>query len=153
MTITDNIERDIAISDQTGSLTPVLQVLSTIRRMYLASGSFHDVCGELIRVVQDHSLQSPLYVSNVLFGECFTTSQSSTFTVVLPHTSFCTAFGTAKVYAAKKITSSFATSSNRSHASFSAMFAFHILLRVWISMIIQEMKIAEKKSKSTKSLM
>ena len=34
---------------------------------------------------------------------------------------------------------------------FSSKFAFRILLCVWISMIIQEMKIAKKTSKSTKN--
>ena len=56
----------------------------------VSGGSFQDVCGELIGVVQDHPVQSPLFIPN------------------------------------------------------------HRLGVFWISMIIQEMKIVDKKSKSTK---
>ena len=48
--ITDDIERDINIANRSGSLTPLLQVLVTLR--YYASGSFQDVCGELIGIDQ-----------------------------------------------------------------------------------------------------
>ena len=48
--ITDDIERDINIASRSGSLSPLLQVLVTLR--YYASGSFLDVCGELIGIDQ-----------------------------------------------------------------------------------------------------
>ena len=48
--ITDDIERDINIANRSGSLTPLLQVLVTLR--YYASSSFQDVCGELIGIDQ-----------------------------------------------------------------------------------------------------
>ena len=48
--ITDDIERYINIANRSGSLSPLLQVLATLR--YHASGSFLDVCGELIGIDQ-----------------------------------------------------------------------------------------------------
>ena len=48
--ITDDIERDINIASRSGSLSPLLQVLVTLR--YYASGSFLDVCGELLGIDQ-----------------------------------------------------------------------------------------------------
>ena len=50
VTTTDIIERDITASNRTGSLTPLLQVLVTLR--YFDSGAFQDICGELIGVNQ-----------------------------------------------------------------------------------------------------
>ncbi|KAI0230394.1 hypothetical protein LSAT2_019259 [Lamellibrachia satsuma] len=46
----DDIERDINIANRSGSLTPLLQVIVTLR--YYASGSFQDVCSELIGIDQ-----------------------------------------------------------------------------------------------------
>ena len=50
LSITDDIEGDADIAHRTGSLSPLLQVLVTLR--YYASGSFQDVCGELIGIDQ-----------------------------------------------------------------------------------------------------
>ena len=48
--ITGDIEGDIDIAHRAGSLSPLLQVLVTLR--YHAGGSFQNVCGELIEVDQ-----------------------------------------------------------------------------------------------------
>ena len=51
-------------SDQFLKLTQLLQVLVT-RRYFAGGGSFQDVCGELIGVVQDRPLRS---ISSLLWG-------------------------------------------------------------------------------------
>lgn len=48
--LTNLIERDITMTNRKGTLTPLLQVLVTLR--YYASSSFQDVCGELIGIDQ-----------------------------------------------------------------------------------------------------
>ena len=48
-------------------LIPLLQVL-VARRYFANSGSFRDVCGELIGVVQDRPVQGPPFISNRLWG-------------------------------------------------------------------------------------
>ena len=65
MTKTDNIERVTAISNRTGSLD-----WHHCCKFKLHEGrpTFQDVCGELIGVVQDRSVQSPPYISDLLCG-------------------------------------------------------------------------------------
>ena len=48
--ITDDIEREINIANRTGSLSPLLQVVVTLR--YYVSGIFQDVCDELMGIDQ-----------------------------------------------------------------------------------------------------
>eukprot|EP00745_Piridium_sociabile_P040213 TRINITY_DN76783_c0_g1_i1.p1 TRINITY_DN76783_c0_g1~~TRINITY_DN76783_c0_g1_i1.p1 ORF type:complete len:157 (+),score=10.77 TRINITY_DN76783_c0_g1_i1:254-724(+) len=48
--LTNLIEHDITLTNRKGTLTPLLQVLVTLR--YYASSSFQDVCGELIGIDQ-----------------------------------------------------------------------------------------------------
>ncbi|XP_025111928.1 putative nuclease HARBI1 [Pomacea canaliculata] len=50
LALTDEVADDIAVTNRQGALTPLLQVLVTLR--YFASSSFQDVCGELIGVNQ-----------------------------------------------------------------------------------------------------
>ena len=71
------------------------------------------------------------------------------FVVIIPHTSFhgvCHCLIVGSEYIAR----SNAISSNKTLPVFSAKFAFRIFLCVWNSMVIQQTKIAYKKSKSTK---
>ncbi|XP_025106067.1 putative nuclease HARBI1 [Pomacea canaliculata] len=48
--LTDEIAAAVELSNRRGALSPVLQVLLALR--FYATGSFHDVCGELIGVHQ-----------------------------------------------------------------------------------------------------
>lgn len=48
--ITDSIQDELAHPNRRGALTPLLQVLVALR--FYASGTFQDVCGELIGVDQ-----------------------------------------------------------------------------------------------------
>ena len=80
--------------------------------MVLASGSFQDVGGELIGVVQDRPVQSPLFIARAnLLWKAF-------------------------VVGSEYIARSNATSSDKTLTLFSANFAFRILLCVWICMFI-----------------
>ena len=97
-------------------------------------------------MVHGRPVQSPMFLSNLLWGAFrYPTdidSRSST-TLYLPHTSpygacHCLTVG------GEFFASSNATSSNKTLTLFSAKFAFCSLLCVWISITIQEMKIAEK---------
>ena len=111
-----------------------------------SGGSLQDVCGELIRVVQDRHVQSPLFFSRATTcGKHLTTPQTLIFAVLIPHTLLCS------------ICFAWLLAVNTSHIQlpllikiltlFSANFAFCMLLCVWISMFIQEMKIVQKKRK------
>ena len=55
-------------SDRFLKLTPLLQVSLVTRRYFASNASFRDVCGELIGMVQDRPVQSPLFISNLLLG-------------------------------------------------------------------------------------
>ena len=96
--------------------------------MYFASGSFQDVCVELIRVVQGRLFQSPPFISNLL-RRAFRYPRGID---VCCHTSFFTVFVTAWVLAMNKIAHSKATSSKKNLTSFSSKFAFCALLCVLI---------------------
>ena len=67
ISITDDIEGDIDIAHRTGSLSPLLQVLVTLR--YYASGSFQDVCGELIGVDQSTVSRTVTRVTNAFLRQ------------------------------------------------------------------------------------
>ena len=67
ITITDDIEIDINISNRLGSSTPLLQVLVTLR--YYASRSFEDVCGELIGVDQSTVSRTVTRVTEALLRQ------------------------------------------------------------------------------------
>ncbi|XP_041349233.1 putative nuclease HARBI1 [Gigantopelta aegis] len=67
LAITDDISVDILLSKRMGSLTPLLQVLITLR--YFASGSFQDVCGELIGVDQSTVSRTVTRVTDVLLRQ------------------------------------------------------------------------------------
>ena len=93
-----------------------------------------------------------LRLSLTFNGERFATPQKLTFKVIIPYTSLCGVCHSL-VVGSEHATRSNATSSDKTLTLFSEKIAFRILLSVWISTIIPEMKIAEKKSKSTKLLM
>ena len=77
-------------------------------------------------------------------GKRFTILQTLIFTVIIPHTSL---YGVCRrlIVGSVHVTRSDATSSNKTLTLFSANFAFHILLCVWISMFIQEKKNCREK--------
>ena len=79
-------------------------------------------------------------------GKRFTILQTLIFTVIIPHTSL---YGVCRrlIVGSVHVTRSDATS-NKTLTLFSANFAFHILLCVWISMFIQEKKKLQRKEKS-----
>ena len=125
-------------------LTSLLQVLW---KYFASSDSFQRVCGKLIWVVQDRPVQSPPFISKLLWG-AFHCLRDIDFHCILPQTSLyrichCLIVGS------EQITRSNDTSSNKT-LIFSPKFAFCIFLCVWISLIILEMKIVNKKPTSTK---
>ncbi|XP_041372129.1 putative nuclease HARBI1 [Gigantopelta aegis] len=67
LAITDDISVDILLSKRMSSLTPLLRVLITLR--YFASGSFQDVCGELIGVDQSTVSRTVTRVTDVLLRQ------------------------------------------------------------------------------------
>ena len=48
-------------------MTPLLRVLIT-RGYFASNGSFKDVCGELIGIVQDCPVQGPPFIDKLLWG-------------------------------------------------------------------------------------
>ena len=65
--ITDDIDRNINIAHRAGSLSLLLQVLVTLR--YYASGSFQDVCGELIEIYQSTVSQTVTRVTDAFLRQ------------------------------------------------------------------------------------
>ena len=112
-------------------------------KVFASGGSFQDVCGELIGVVQGHSVQNTPFISNLLC-KCLATLQALPFAELLPHTSLCGCCH-GLIVGTEHIARLNATSYKRTLTLFlTTNFAFRILLCVWISMFTQEMKIAEK---------
>ena len=105
----------------------------------LASGtSFQDVCGELIGVVQVRPVQSPTFIPNLLWAAFrYPTDTDIDIAILL-------AVNTSQVRMSLLVTKL---------TLFSAKSVFRILLCAWISILIQELKIAKKKSKSANSSM
>ena len=100
---------------------------SSDSKVIASGGIVQDVCGVLNRVVQDPTLQSPLFIAVVTFYEKhFVAPQTLIFAVIVPHTvlySVCLCL----IVGSEHIAHSNATSSNKTFTLFSAGFTFHIL--------------------------
>ena len=101
---------------------------SSYSKVFASGGSYQDVCGELVGVVQDRPAQSPPLI-------------------LTPSPYFALWRSFRLIVGSEYIARSNATSSNETLTLFSVNFAFCIFLCIWIFMFIQEMKIAEKKIK------
>ena len=122
---------------------------SSYTKVFASGGSFQDVCGELIGVGQDRPSQRPSLISNLLWGAFLHPTDIDFRSNLTPlrHfaavvTAWLLAVNTSVVQMPLPLTK---------RTLFSANFACRVLLCVWICMVIEEMKIAGKKSKSTKN--
>ena len=140
---------DCQQSDRFLKLTPLVQVSCT--KVFSSGGSFQDVCGELLGVVQDHPVQSPPFTSRAkLLWIAFRYPADIDFrSNHIPYTSL---YGICRclIVGSEYIARSNATYSNKTLTLFSAKLAFRILSCVWIFMFMQDMKTAEKQSKKKK---
>ena len=107
---------------------------SSYTKVFASSGSFQNMCVEMIGLGQNRPVQIPP-LPLTLSGERFATQQTMTVVVILPVPSLCCI-----EHIGRSNASSCLKQKQKPLTLFdSAKFAFRILLFVWISMIIQEM--------------
>ena len=101
---------------------------SSDTKVLASGGSFQDVCGELIEVVQDRPVQNPKLISNLLWG-AFRYPTYTDFRI-----SDTRLYGVCPclIVGSEHIARSHATSSNKPLTLFSAMVVFRILFLVCV---------------------
>ena len=121
-------------------LAPVLQSISPVLGVPKTCAASWSGC---FRIALFGALRWPL----AFCRKCLATPQTFAFAEFLPRRTWLCCVCHCLIVGRENIARSNATSSNKTLTFFLLSQAFLILLCVWISMIIKEMKIAERKSK------